>query len=69
MPVSKNRRKNKRKSAPAARKKPALEPVSAPAPLLPDLRALEGGGVARLAGGLSSGFDGSDGDGAALWQA
>ena len=68
MPVSKNRRKNKRKPAPAARKKPAPEPVSEPAPLLPDRRALEGV-MAKLAGGLSSGFDGSDGDDAALWQA
>ena len=48
--------------------KPALEPVSEPAPPLPDRRALEGV-MAKLAGGLSSGFDGSDGDDAALWQA
>ena len=68
MPVSKKRRNNKRKPAPTARKKPALEPVSEPAPPLPDRRALEGV-MAKLAGGLSSGFDGSDGDDAALWQA
>ena len=68
MPVSKKRRNNKRKPAPTARKKPALEHVSEPAPPLPDRRALEGV-MAKLAGGLSSGFDGSDGDDAALWQA
>ena len=68
MPVSKKRRNNKRKPAPTARKTPALELVSEPAPPLPDRRALEGV-MAKLAGGLSSGFDGSDGDDAALWQA
>ena len=68
MPVSKKRRNNKRKPAPTARKEPAREPVSEPAPPLPDRRALEGV-MAKLAGGLPSGFDGSDGDDAALWQA
>ena len=47
MPVSKKRRNNKRKPAPTARKKPALEPVSEPAPPLPDRRALEGVGQSR----------------------
>ena len=68
MPVSKKRRNNKRKPAPTARKKPVLELVSEPTPPLPDRRALEGV-MAKLAGGLSSGFEGSDGDDAALWQA
>ena len=68
MPVSKNRRKNRKKPAPLTRKKAAPEPVSdsVPPPPLPDRRALEGM-MARLAGGLSSGFDESDD--AALWQA
>ena len=68
MPVSKNRRKNRKKPAPLTRKKAAPEPVSdpVPPPPLPDRRALEGM-MARLTGGLSSGFDESDD--AALWQA
>ena len=68
MPVSKNRGKNRKKPAPLTRKKAAPEPVSdsVPPPPLPDRRALEGM-MARLAGGLSSGFDESDD--AALWQA
>ena len=56
MPVSKNRRQNKKKSPPALRKKAAPAPVAEqePLPPLPDRRAMEGM-MAQFTGGLFAG--------------
>ena len=58
MPVSKKRRNTKRKPAPTARKKPALELVSEPAPPLPDRRACTDRGQGlQVFGDMGNSFD------------